>query len=122
MIYMFTLLLSLLGASAVPAAPAPVSPPPPSAYDGASIEHVIAQHLAGLRACYETHAPGRVSGARMRLRFTLGADGRVAHAQIESDHLAAPGAARCVQRFARSWQFPPPPVAGAQFMFNFRFQ
>ena len=118
MVYVFTL-LSLF---ARPAAAAATPQPTVSAYDGHAINEVIEEHLGFVRACYELHQPAHTPGAHLRLKFRLAADGHVEAAQVQSDHLGAPGAARCVSRYARSWHFPAPGHEGTQFMYTFRFE
>ena len=119
MIYVFTM-LSLLSRPAAPAANAPHAAV--AAYDGGAIEEVIESHLAFVRTCYELHQPAHTPRARLRLKFRLAADGRVESARIESDHLDAPGAARCVSRYAHTWRFPAPGRDGVKLMYTFRFE
>lgn len=115
MLYLLTLF-----AIVAPAAPAPA--PAPAAWAPGAVGTVIEEHLGFVRACYDLHQPAHTRGARLRLKFRLAADGRVESARVESDHLDAPGAARCVSHYARTWRFPAPGGDGAQFLYTFRFE
>ncbi len=97
---------------------------PVAAYTEANIERTIAEHLAFVRACYVAHPP-RPDGTghkRLRLTFSLAADGKVAETMVKHDSLDSARATECVQRIARTWRFPAPPAAGAQLEYTFRFQ
>lgn len=71
-----------------------------------------------MRECFELHArPG--AGGTLRLGLVLDRDGHVTAAHVESDHLHAHGAGRCIRRYARSWRLPPPPADGTRLSYTF---
>ena len=113
-------LLSFLSTSAG----TPVPQPTARAYTAANVNAEIEQHLAFVQACYVAHPrrPRAHGGKRLRLLFELSADGQVESVVTKHDSLDSRGAADCVRRIARTWRFPSPPVAGAQFEYSFRFR
>jgi hypothetical protein len=119
---MSTVLTLLAFLSTHPAMVAHVAPA--RAYDAQSINAEIEQQAGFVRACYAAHParPDGHGGKRLRLLFRLDGDGRVDAAIPEHDSLDNGAATACIRRIARTWQFPAPPTAGAQFEYSFRFR
>jgi hypothetical protein len=73
------------------------------------IRLVVRAKLPQVRACFDaglTRAPD--IGGRVRLRFTIGADGRVVAITVDEDQLGDAGVTDCLRAELASWQFPRP--------------
>jgi TonB family protein len=78
------------------------------------IRRVINMHRAQVRMCYE-RALRQNPGLRGRLavQFTIGPEGSVLAATIQSSTLNRPDLEACVTAMVRGWSFPRPPDGGA---------
>lgn len=99
------------GSTVIPVTPqvGPYSEGPPTQgpLDSAAVEHVIAQHRAGIkRTCWErggrTDAPAHVS---LTVTLTIGTDGRVTESSSNGDD---PIVTKCIEAQTRTWLFPRP--------------
>ena len=97
---------------------------PPPAYTAENINAAIEGQVGFVSACMAAHpaALGAHGGKRLRLRFVIGSDGRVERAEVEHDSLDSHRATACIQRVVRTFRFPAPPAADAQFEYTFRFR
>ncbi len=81
----------------------------PDPYPDAQISAVAQEHNAEVRHCFAselTHRPD-IAGT-IRLRFTIGLDGTVSDAAIESDELRVAAVNECLLARVAAWTFPAP--------------
>lgn len=99
----------------------PSLPPSAPRYDAASVRTAIEEHLPVVGQCYALHVGhGARASHRLRLRFSVAADGRISSAEVIHDGLPR-GTARCIERDVRSWQLPAPgEAASLEYTFLFR--
>lgn len=79
----------------------------------AIIRRVIRRHRNEYRYCYEkvlNKAPGLAG--KVRVSFTIGADGKVIAAKTLDDTLKDPAVAKCLVRKVKRWVFPAPKGGG----------
>lgn len=73
------------------------------------IDAVIRANLAQIKACYERNLQrDRDLAGRVKTFFTIGADGRVSAASIDSSTLGSPGTESCITGVVKRWKFPLP--------------
>lgn len=77
------------------------------------IQTVVRRHLPAVRQCYERElASSPELAGRVRVRFVVDANGRVASARVDQDTLRRPALERCLVRQVRRWRFPAPRGGG----------
>ena len=118
------ILMSFLAThGALSPAPVAAAAPAPAAYSAPTINLDVQSYAGSLRQCYNEHRPAvREHIGRIRLRFELASDGRVAAAVIEHDGLHSRAATACMRDAVRYWHFPPPPSAPAELEYTFLFR
>ncbi len=84
------------------------------------VRAVMAQHAAGFNNCFQRNAGSYVSGG-VRLRFLVGARGRVEQVWVARSDLGSWAIEDCLVQSARYLEFPPPPGGRARFDFPFRW-
>ena len=99
----------------------PSLPAPAAHYDAATVRAAIEEHLPVVGQCYALHvAKGARASHRLRLRFTVAADGTIASADVVHDGLPR-GTAACIKRDVREWKLPAPgEAASLEYTFLFR--
>ncbi|MBI5495627.1 MAG: AgmX/PglI C-terminal domain-containing protein [Deltaproteobacteria bacterium] len=85
------------------------------------VARVVRRHHARISYCYERELNGHPDlGGRVEARFSIGADGRVAHAEVGSTTLNHPPTEDCVLGVLRSMIFPRP-RSGGEVAVNYPF-
>ena len=118
------ILMSFLAThGALAPAPAPTQAQVQAAYSAPTINEDVQRYAGSLRQCYDQYRPTvREHIGRIRPRFALASDGRVASAVIEHDGLHSRAATACMRDAVRYWHFPPPPTAQAELEYTFLFR
>lgn len=84
------------------------------------IRTVMQQHAAGFNNCFKRASGSYVSGTA-RLRFVVGASGRVEHVWVAQSDLGSWAIEDCMVQTARFLEFPVPAGGRARFDFPFRW-
>ena len=116
-------LMSFLATHGALASSQPAAQPQPVAYSAATIGEDMQHYVGALRQCYNEYRPTvREHIGRIRLRFEVARDGRVAATVIEHDGLHSRAATACMRDAVRYWHFPAPPTEHAELEYTFLFR
>lgn len=78
-----------------------------------AVDRVIREHLPAIRYCYQRALQSDPDLAgRVRIAFTIGADGSVSRATPRDDTLADPSVAQCIRERVYTMRFPEPRGGG----------
>ena len=73
------------------------------------IDEVIRRNLGQVRFCYEQGLQGTPAlSGRVAMGFTIGGDGAVKFAQVESSSMGNKGVEDCISMRLKTWKFPVP--------------
>src|ERR1700733_8331286 len=98
--------LSLCGAVAAGASP---SDAPRGELSEDVIMKVVQKHVRGVRACYEVEqAKTTALAGKVVLDFTIGLDGKVTGASVNSNTMPNGAVAACLVQQVATWEFPAP--------------
>jgi hypothetical protein len=96
------------------------------AVDGSLDPSVVSKEMrarsGAIRACYERSLKGssKLSG-KVKLGWTITADGSVAQVEIKEDSLGNGSVAACIKTLVAHWRFPAPPAGPAHVVYPFVF-
>lgn len=101
--------LSLVGSSGGAPVPLGAEAEVASGLDKAAIDEVIRRNIGQVRFCYEQALQGtpNLSG-RVAMGFTIGGNGLVKSAGVESSSMANKGVEDCITMRLKTWKFPLP--------------
>ncbi|WP_413944280.1 AgmX/PglI C-terminal domain-containing protein [Bdellovibrio sp. HCB-162] len=101
--------LSLVGSAGGAPVPLGAEAEVAQGLDRSAIDEVIRRNLGQVRFCYEQALQGapQLSG-RVAMGFTIGGNGLVKTAQVESSSMANKGVEDCITMRLKTWKFPVP--------------
>lgn len=101
--------LSLVGAAGGAPVPLGAEAEVAAGLDRSAIDEVIRRNLGQVRFCYEQALQGTPSlSGRVAMGFTIGGNGLVKSAQVESSSMANKGVEDCITMRLKTWKFPVP--------------
>lgn len=101
--------LSLVGAAGGAPVPLGAEAEVAQGLDRSAIDEVIRRNLGQVRFCYEQALQGTPSlSGRVAMGFTIGGNGLVKSAQVESSSMANKGVEDCITMRLKTWKFPVP--------------
>ena len=101
--------LSLVGSAGGAPVPLGAEAEVASGLDKAQIDEVIRRNLGQVRFCYEQALQGNAGlSGRVAMAFTIGGNGLVKAANVESSSLANKGVEDCITMRLKTWKFPLP--------------
>jgi TonB family protein len=116
----FGLVAAPLAAGGAGPDPAPVTVK--GSVDKEVVRGVVKKHLPEVKACYERELAEKPElEGRVVVRFTIGGEGRVVAAVLETSTLGTPRAENCMVAAVRGWEFPKPASGEAVVSYPFAF-